>query len=652
MNSDQDDDSFFRGSGHTSSLFTDNEDQEEAGGAEEAGAEEEEEDEYNDEDQHRDEQRDEEDDAHGSSCRSRHPEITASDEEDHHRRRRRHPEQRDEEDEAHQSSHRSTPEPASSDEDDGPLHHRQGEIRHGEWDPDDDVDGNNIRIWGVHTSRDVTLGEFVQECSQLWMHQNVSTRSIARRGKYLHYVLCGEYGKDHYINLTMAGADLPEPKVTLTRDYDSVIAICDRVPDLEMPIEFATTYQPTMSMQGDHHMILSCMRKRDRTDEPGPYAEGGLWWIPSSVIAWPTRNGSGTRIPRCESVIQVPSEAGWNLLGIRKTLNEFCSEDSRMKQRQLVEWKPTGQVIGCTRKAKGRSEEPMPKTERLARRIEMPEKSYDYGPDLPPEDRIYDEQYPEHARTFLNQVLQQYVSDMLQKVGRAKCGWEHSPLTQNERRMVDIRIMKENDLGGVLTHARMHEGTESQWDSLFDNIFRTPNELNTRKQWSARMEDMRRALKRAFDEFLWCVWSDSTWVCVYEKSGGELIKPEQVRKEDLPCSAVRLIRNPWIENWRFDITSGHMPALWNVEEWGDREDEEEIMAIIEREEREKQKEMDMQEREDRILRERREEEESSEDEAEPDIRRQITDEREPITMEGNRGMLLGEPIVSPTQRRN
>ncbi|KAG7439348.1 uncharacterized protein BT62DRAFT_1014089 [Guyanagaster necrorhizus] len=90
-----------------------------------------------------------------------------------------------------------------------------------------------------------------------------------------------------------------------------------------------------------------------------------------------------------------------------------------------------------------------------------------------------------------------------------------------------------------------------------------------------------------------------------------------------------------------------MPALQNVEEWEEREDEEEIMSIIEREEREKQKEMDMQEREDRILRERREEEESSEDEAEPDIRRQITDEREPITMEGNRGMLLGEPIVSP-----
>ncbi|KAG7441768.1 uncharacterized protein BT62DRAFT_923167 [Guyanagaster necrorhizus] len=95
--------------------------------------------------------------------------------------------------------------------------------------------------------------------------------------------------------------------------------------------------------------------------------------------------------------------------------------------------------------------------------------------------------------------------------------------------------------------------------------------------------------------------------------------------------------------------SGHMPALQNVEEWGDREDEEEIMAIIEREEREKQKEMDMQEREDRILRECREEEDSLEDEAEPDIRRQIMDEREPITMEGNRGMLLGEPIVSPSR---
>ncbi|KAG7443833.1 uncharacterized protein BT62DRAFT_921501 [Guyanagaster necrorhizus] len=290
-----------------------------------------------------------------------------------------------------------------------------------------------------------------------------------------------------------------------------------------------------------------------------------------------------------------------------------------------MEWKPTGQVIGCTRKAKGQPEEPMLKTERLAQQIEMPEKSYDYGPNLPPEDWIYDEQYPEHAGTFLNQVLQQYVSDMLQKVGWVKCGWEHSPLTQNERQMVDIHIMKENDLGGVLTHARMHEGTESQWDSLFDNIFRTPNELNTRKRQSARsnwgkmksikmwegfvhdmssspqVEDMQRALKRAFDEFLWCVWSDSTQ---------------------------------------------------NVEEWGDREDKEEIMAIIEREEREKQKEMDMQEREDHILQERREEEESSEDEAEPDIRRQITDEREPITMEGNRGMLLGEPIVSPTQRRN
>ncbi|KAG7439863.1 uncharacterized protein BT62DRAFT_1013412 [Guyanagaster necrorhizus] len=190
----------------------------------------------------------------------------------------------------------------------------------------------------------------------------------------------------------------------------------------------------------------------------------------------------------------------------------------------------------------------------------MPEKSYDYRPDLPPQDRIYDEQYPEHAGTFLNQVLQQYVSDMLQKVGWVKCGWEHSPLTQNERRMVDI-----------------------------------------------------------------------------------------LRKEDLPRSAVRLIWNPWIENWRFDITSGHMPALRNVEEWEEREDEEEIMSIIEREEREKQKEMDMQEREDHILRERREEEESSEDEAEPDIRRQITDEREPITMEGNRGMLLGEPIVSPNE---
>ncbi|KAG7439621.1 uncharacterized protein BT62DRAFT_924580 [Guyanagaster necrorhizus] len=255
MNSDQDDDSFFQGLEHTSSLFTDNEDQEEAGGAEEAGAEEagaeeEEEDEYNDEDQHHDEQRDEEDDAHGSSHRSRRPKITASDEEDRHRRRRHHPEQRDEEDEAHQSSHRSTPGPASSDEDDGPLHHRQGEIRHGEWDLDDDVDGNNIRIQDVHTSRDVTLGEFVQECSQLWMDQNVSTRSIARCGKYLCYVLCGEYGEDHYINLTMAGADLPEPKVTLMRDYDSVIAICDRVPDLGMPIEFATTYQPMMSMQG------------------------------------------------------------------------------------------------------------------------------------------------------------------------------------------------------------------------------------------------------------------------------------------------------------------------------------------------------------------------------------------------------------------
>ncbi|KAG7440711.1 uncharacterized protein BT62DRAFT_923889 [Guyanagaster necrorhizus] len=94
-----------------------------------------------------------------------------------------------------------------------------------------------------------------------------------------------------------------------------------------------------------------------------------------------------------------------------------------------------------------------------------------------------------------------------------------------------------------------------------------------------------------------------------------------------------------------------MPALWNIEEWGEREDEEEIMAIIEREEREKQKEMDMQEREDRILQERREEEESSEDEVEPDIRRQITDERKPITMEGNRGMLLGEPIVSPNEKQ-
>ncbi|KAG7439378.1 uncharacterized protein BT62DRAFT_924773, partial [Guyanagaster necrorhizus] len=318
----------------------------------------------------------------------------------------------------------------------------------------------------------------------------------------------------------------------------------------------------------DHHMILPCTRKRDGTDEPGPYAEGGLWWIPSSVIAWPTWNGGG-----------------------------------------------------CTRKAKGRPEGPMLKTERLARQIEMPEKSYDYGPDLPPQDQIYDEQYLEHAGTFLNQVLQQYVSDMLQKVGQAKCGWEHSPLTQNEWRMVDIRIMKENDLRGVLTHARMHEGTESQWNSLFDNIFWTLNELNARKQRSARsnwgkmksikmwegfvhdmsssrqVEDMRRALKRAFDEFL--------------------------------C--------------------GHMPALRNVEEWGDREDEEEIMSIIEREEREKQKEMDTQEREDRILREHREEEESLEDEVEPDIRRQITDEREPITMEGNRGMLLGEPIVSPSQ---
>ncbi|KAG7439623.1 uncharacterized protein BT62DRAFT_924582 [Guyanagaster necrorhizus] len=206
---------------------------------------------------------------------------------------------------------------------------------------------------------------------------------------------------------------------------------------------------------------------------------------------------------------------------------------------------------------------------------------------------------------------------MLQKVEQAKCGWEHSPLTQNEWQMVNICIMKENDLGGVLTHAQMHEGTESQWDSLFDNIFWTPNELNSNwgkiksiKMWegfvhdmssSRQVEDMRRALKRAFDEFLWCVWSDSTWVCVYEKSGGKLIKLERVRKEALPCSAVCLIQNPWIENWRFDIMSGHMPALRNVEEWRDREDEEEIMAIIEREEREKQKEMDMQEREDCIL---------------------------------------------------
>ncbi|KAG7443531.1 uncharacterized protein BT62DRAFT_921990 [Guyanagaster necrorhizus] len=230
----------------------------------------------------------------------------------------------------------------------------------------------------------------------------------------------------------------------------------------------------------------------------------------------------------------------------------------------------------------------------------MPEKSYDYGPDLSPEDWIYDEQYSGHARTFLNQVLQQYVSDMLQKVGQAKCGWEHSPLTQNEWRMVDICIMKENDLGGVLTHARMHEGTESQWDSLFDNIFQTPNELNMRKQWSAWSNWGKMKSIKMWEGFVHDM-SSSRQVCVYEKSGGELIKLEQVRKEDLPCSAVRLIWNPWIENWRFDIMSGHMPALQNVEEWGDREDEEEIMAIIEREEREKQKEMDMQEREDRIL---------------------------------------------------
>ncbi|KAG7439280.1 uncharacterized protein BT62DRAFT_924803 [Guyanagaster necrorhizus] len=65
-----------------------------------------------------------------------------------------------------------------------------------------------------------------------------------------------------------------------------------------------------------------------------------------------------------------------------------------------------------------------------------------------------------------------------------------------------------------------------------------------------------------------------------------------------------------------------MPALWNVKEWGEREDKEEIMAIIEREEREKQKEIDMQEREYCILQEHREEEELSEDEVELDIRRQ------------------------------
>ncbi|SJL18187.1 uncharacterized protein ARMOST_21765 [Armillaria ostoyae] len=316
---------------------------------------------------------------------------------------------------------------------------------------------------------------------------------------------------------------------------------------------------PRTSSPGGRCMILPCSKKIDGTEEPGPYAEGGCWWIPGTAIEWPGYDVERVRIPQCEGSIRVRSEAAWDLLGPKETFEAFCSPDRHAKRQQSsVARRGRRQVRGPA--SEGQHAAPLPETESHPEQTTI---SPAVRADLAAGDRMHEEVFREHSRISLHQLLQHMVSDYMLMAGETKDRWKHVRMAQEERRRTDIGIMQEPDLGGVFTHAR----------TIQDNrLRRRPvKELQSLKN----VEGVRTALKKGFDQLLWCVWSDGRRVYIYSKTSGELIHPHG-GDDVASMSAVRLIRNPnpAFSHKRFIMTLGHQPALRNDEEDGEVDGEE------------------------------------------------------------------------------
>lgn len=334
---------------------------------------------------------------------------------------------------------------------------------------------------------------------------------------------------------------------------------------------------------GAHDLIQPAREKRDKTAVPAVYVEGGCWFWPSSIITFPRPGIRDVPVPRMTPLVDVPSEAGWNLLGVKYTLYDFCTPDSHSELRRLDLGRVQQRAVkGDTVKVQGPTNKPLEEYEYLTelKAVEMPSPLFDVGPDIPLEDRVYEETLPDDAPVFVNQLIEQLPSDLMQKVGETHDLWKHTRLTQDECQRLHPRVMRDHDIGNVFTHAQVELGTKRQWDELFEKLFKPKNKLRAGrraardniaqlhcvKMWdqyrlnttSENEADLvRGALKDEFDKFVWMIWCSGSRIIQYES---KLRRKGRIVTDGNPArsaSSVLLMQNPNLPYRPLILTHGH-----------------------------------------------------------------------------------------------